>query len=234
MDCVKVLDEILLSDNVVEDFYDKYDNNQEFKNCIDITIPEIKKCEEQKQNNPWHKYNVLKHILYSVGYMNSMTKDLDVSERRILAYTMFFHDMGKPECHIERIKDGVKIDSFFNHNIASTRIAKTTLPKLNFNDDEIDIICKLVYKHDIFMFIKLHSTSSKYHRVLNNDLIIEEINDLNSIGDGKKWLSYLVRIGRSDSLAQNEKMTKESFELLDKFERMLNKIINNCVSSSNE
>lgn len=234
MDYIKLLDDILLSEKVVNNFYERFNNDQGFKNWLDDTIPDVRMCEEQKQNNPWHKYNVLKHILYSVEFMNGMTKDLNDSEKRILAYTMFFHDMGKPECHIERIKDGAKIDSFFNHNIASTRIAKSTLPKLNFNEEEIGIISKLVYKHDIFMFIRLHSTENKYCRVLNNDLINDEINDLNSIGDGEKWLSYLVKVGRADSLAQNEKMTKSSFELLECFEKMLNKIINKCESSHNQ
>jgi len=233
-DYIKILDSIVLSDNVVDNFYDRYNNDSEFQSWINTTIPEVQKCEEQQQNNPWHKYNVLKHILCSVEAMNAMTKDLDDRDRRILAYTMFFHDMGKPECHIERMKDGVKIDSFFDHNIASTRIAEETLPKLNFDKKDISIISKLVYKHDIFMFIRLHSSKNKYHKVLNKDLIMEEIEDLNSIGDGKKWLAYLLKVGRSDNLAQNEKMTKDSLILLDEFKKMLDEIIEKSDNTPNQ
>ena len=225
-DFVKTLDDIILSENVVENFYGKYFNDIDFRNWLDQTIPEVKKCDKQKQNNPWHKYNVLKHILYSVEGMNSLSKGLSPTDRRILAYTMFLHDIGKPESHIERMKDGVLIDSFFNHNIASARIAGEVLPKLDFTKEEVAIISKLVYKHDIFMFIRLHSIESKYHRVLTNDLIREEINDLNSIGDGEKYLKYLIMVGRSDNYAQNEKMTGESLKLLNEFERRLNAIIN--------
>ena len=43
--------------------------------------------------------------------------------------------------------------------------------------------------------------------IVSNELIQEEIQDLNSIGDGEYWLKNLVLVGRSDNMAQNEKMT---------------------------
>lgn len=225
MENINLLDKILLSDNVVDNFYREYKDNNDFKKWLEKNMPEVLKCEDQRQNNPWHKYNVLSHILHSVEAMNTLTKNMDFGLRRMLAYVMFFHDMGKPECHIERIKDGEKIDSFFNHNIASERIARNVLPDLKFSSEEVGIMCKLIYKHDIFMFIRLHSTSNPYHRVLNNDLIKSEIIDLNSIGDGAFWLKNLILVGRADNMAQNEKMTSESLKLLDKFEQMLNQNI---------
>lgn len=225
MDYKELLDKILLSDNVVELFYNEYENNSGFKIWLNHLIPEVENCESQEQNNPWHKYNVLGHILHSVEAMNKLSKNKEFSERKMLAYIMFLHDIGKPECHIERIKDGEKIDSFFNHNIASERIARRVLPSLDFNDNEVEIMSKLINKHDIFMFIRLHSTNNPYHRVLNNDLIQEEINDLNSIGNGQHWLSNLVLVGRSDNLAQNEEMTGSALELLNEFDSRLKSMI---------
>ena len=224
MSQLEILDDILLSDNVVTKFYDKYRNDVAFKSWIDAEIPYVKQCEEQQQNNPWHIYNVLEHILHSVESMNKQTKHLNYSDRRILAYTMFFHDMGKPEAHIERIKDGKLIDSFFNHNINSERIAGEILPKLKFSEEEINVIKKLVYKHDIFMFIKLQKTDNPHWRVLDDSLINSEIEDLNSVGDGEKLLRFLILVGRSDNFAQNEKMTAESLKMLEHFEKMLMKI----------
>lgn len=221
----KLLDSILLSDNVVEKFYDNFNNNIEFKNWLNGFLPEIEACEKQQQNNPWHIYNVLKHILVSVEKMNEQTKSYDEHTRLMLAYTMLLHDIGKPECHIVRNKDGKMIDSFFNHNVASEKIARRFLPKVGFEKKDVDVVAKLVYKHDIFMFIRPFKTNNKYWRVLDEKLIREEIQDLSEVGDGKELLKQLVMVGRSDNLAQNPKMTAESLQLLDKFDQILSNSI---------
>lgn len=217
------LDSIILSNNVVDNFYHNYSNNSSFKNWIDSNIPSIKRCEEQEQNNPWHKYNVLGHILHSVEEMNKLSKHLPYNIRRILSYTMLFHDIGKPNTHIVREKNGVKIDSFFNHNKESVKISGPLLDKLGFNEKDKNIILALIYKHDIFMFITLDKTTNPYHKQLNKKVIDDEINDLNKVGDGKTLLNYLLLVGKSDNLAQNEKMTQKSLLLLDEFKTMLNK-----------
>lgn len=221
MNYSEILDNIILSNEVVNQFHHAYENPQ-MRKWIDETIPQIKLCKNQQQNNPWHKYNVLNHILHSVEEMNNQTINMKKSDRRILAYTMLFHDIGKPFTHLVREKNGMKIDSFFNHNKKSEEIAKEILPKLNFNEEEIKTITKLVYKHDIFMFITLDKTTNPYHKQLDFNLIEKEINDLNQVGDGQKLLGWLIMVGRSDNLAQNEKMTANSLKLLDKFEEMLN------------
>lgn len=221
---IKLFNNILLSNNVVENFYNEYNNNAEFKSWLGKLIPEIEKCEKQRQNNPWHKYNVLGHILHSVEEMNKQTEGMKIEDRKILAYTMLFHDIGKPEKHITREKDGEIIDSFFNHNVASERIARECLTKFGFNEDEINIIAKLVYKHDIFMFIKAYKTKNPHWRVLSEDLVNEEIKDLNQVGNGLELMKWLVMVGRSDNLAQNEKMTQEALALLDKFDEILQRI----------
>lgn len=221
---VNKLNGIILSNNVVEKFYNEYSKNNEFKLWLDSYIPEISLCEKQQQNNPWHKYNVLGHILHSVEEINKQTQNMSEKDRKMLAYTMLFHDIGKPEKHITRQKGGQMVDSFFDHNIASERIVKERLPLLGFKPKEINIIAKLVYKHDIFMFIKSYKTNNPYWRVLSKQLVEQEIEDLNSVGNGLILMHWLVMIGRADNRAQNEKMTAESLELLDNFDKMLNKI----------
>lgn len=220
----ELLDKLLLSSTAVDDFYNEYNNNQQFNKWINQILPEVEKCEQQRQNNPWHKYNVLSHILHSVEEMNKQSVNLSPGIRKMLAYVMFLHDIGKPECHIERMKDGKKIDSFFNHNIASEKIAKRVLPQLGFSEKEVKTMAKLVYKHDIFMFIRVYKTENKYWRTLDDNLIKDEISDLNTVGNGETLLRYLVMVGRADNLAQNEKKTSESLALLDKFDERLDRI----------
>lgn len=212
-------DQIFLSENVVREFYNVYNSSPTFKKEILKILPQIEDCEKQKQNNPWHKYNVLDHILHSIKHMNSLSNHLPEKDRKILAYTMLFHDIGKPACHIVREKNGKQIDSFFNHNIESARIAKEVAPKFGFSEEETAIIEKLVYKHDIFMFIKPYPVSNPHWRQLTYRLINQEARDLNSVGDGIRLLKMLVMVGRADTMAQNEAMT--TFDLFDKFEVMI-------------
>ena len=214
------LNNILLSDNVKEEFY-KALNEKEFEEFLRSNIPEIFDCKDNAQNNPWHIYNILDHILVSVEKMNAQTKEMAEEERKILAYTMLFHDIGKPAKKIQRMKQGKMIDSFIKHNEESEKIAKARLENLGFSGQEKEIIEKLVYKHDIFMFIKPFLSNNPHWRMLSPNLVEEEIEDLSSCGDGEKLLKWLVMVGRSDSLAQNPEMTRESLELLDLFDEMI-------------
>ena len=219
---IKILDDILLSENVLEKFNTACEN-PEFKAWINSILPEIFVCRQTNQDNPWHIYNCYEHILNSVSHMNAQTINLSNETRRLLSYTMFFHDLGKPECKIRRYSTLYKryVDSFPKHNLASVKIAQRVLPSLNFNSREIEIIKKLVEEHDMFMFITLKENNNPYHHVLSKDYIKQKINELNTVFNGEKMLEYLILIARADNKSQNPKMTKGSFELIDKFEKML-------------
>lgn len=220
MENLQRLDEIILSDNVKDRFYQALEDKA-FVRWLEENLPEILICHNTPQNNPWHIYDVLGHILKSVEAINSQTKGMPENERRLLAFVMLFHDIGKPQTKIQRMKNGQLIDSFFNHNVESERIAKERLGGLGFNEEEIKTIAKLVYKHDIFMFIKASPSDNPHWRALTPQLIEEEIADLSSCGDGEKLLRWLVMIGRSDNLAQNPQMIAESLQLVDLFDKMI-------------
>lgn len=223
---IEKLDEILLSDDVVKKFYENYEKS-DFKEELLKILPEIEDCKNTKQDNPWHIYNCLDHILHSVESVNKFSKDMDENTRRILAYTMFLHDIGKPKCYIRRYSKLYKreVDSFFNHNLKSVEIAKRVLPKLNFSENEQKIIELLIKEHDIFMFISLKPTYNQHHKVLDMKLIEDKINSYDQTGNGEELLKMLLMIGRADSSAQNPEMTKSSFELLDAMDNLLNEYI---------
>ena len=227
MEEVFTLDKILLSINVVEKFYNNY-KNEKFKEYLLSVLPEVENCRTQKQDNPWHIYNCLDHILHSVEEMNKLTKGYDLNTRRMLAYTMFLHDIGKPECYIRRFSKlyNKKVDSFFYHNLASEKIAKRVLSKFNFNNQEQSVIELLIHEHDVFIDIKLNSVQNKHQKLLTNDLLNEMADKYNSVGDGQEVLRYLFMVGRADNLAQNPKMTKDSLHMLDVMDNMLENIKN--------
>lgn len=225
-----LLDRILLSENVVNEFNINY-NNLQFKNWLLGLLPEVERCKNLKQDNPWHIYNCLEHILHSVEEMNKQTTSLDLNTRRMLAYTMFLHDIGKPDCAIRRFSKQYnrEVDSFFNHNKAGVRIAKRVLKEFGFTKQEENVILTFIEKHDMFMFITLADDGNKYHNVLTNDLIQDEIDELNKVGNGCKLLEYLIMVGRSDNLAQNPEMTSASLTLLDTMQNMLNTLHNKSI-----
>ena len=69
---IDLLCRILTGDKVVDEFFHQYKSNSSFKKWLDELIPEVSKANEMEQNNPWHIYNVLTHILHSVEEMNKL------------------------------------------------------------------------------------------------------------------------------------------------------------------
>ena len=208
---LELLDEILLSDNIVEKFYFEYDVNEEFKTWLDTTIPDIRKCEEREQNNPWHIYNVLGHILYSVEGINKLSKDYDYETRRLLAYTMFFHDIGKPDtCVFRKNKD-----TFYGHNKRSCEIIEPILPELGFTQKECKQILALVDKHDAFIPV----TNGQIK--LDNKFLDKQVDYFAKFGDGRELMGYLIMVSKSDNYAQNPEMTQESLKVLEQASNLL-------------
>ena len=125
--------------------------------------------------------------------MNKQTANLNIKERKMLAYVMFLHDIGKPECYLRRYSKlyGREVDSFFNHNKSSVKVAERVLPNLGFNNEEIEKMKLLINEHDVFMFLTLEDDGNKYHSVLTPSVVNEMIVKFNQVGDGAKLLNYL-------------------------------------------
>lgn len=224
---INKLDSILLNKNACSLFNKEYESNDEFKSWILTIIPEIKDAYKMKQDNPWHIYDCLDHILHSVEAMNKQNDNLNDKDKRMLAYTMFLHDIGKPQCHLRRFSKlyGREIDSFFNHNKASAEIALRVLPKLSFNDEDIKVMHELILDHDIFINLVLEPSTNPHHVLLTKEYLQNLIQKYNQVGNGLTLVNYLIRVGRSDNLAQNPEMTKSSLILVDKMEEMRRALI---------
>ena len=225
MEHLKQFNKILLSNSFVDDFCKLYYSNPEFKAWLLEILPEVQDCEFQQQDNPWHIYGCLEHILHSVENINNQTKHLDSKTRQMLAFVMFLHDIGKPACHIRRYAQnyGREVDSFFDHNKKSAEIAHRVLGQFGYTGKQAQVMEKLVLNHDIFMFIRLTETNSPFRKKLNDEVFENELKDLESVGDSKELMQYLLYIGRADSGAQNPELTKGSFEVLDAMQNMLDK-----------
>lgn len=84
-----LLDKILLSNNVIDEFYKNYENPS-FKKWILNILPEIEDCKNTKQDNPWHVYNCLDHILHSVENINKLSKGIDPKKNYYWHIQCFF------------------------------------------------------------------------------------------------------------------------------------------------
>lgn len=213
--------QILLSSHVVEEFNLAL-SDPAFIKFLQTNIPEILFCKDNKQNNPWHIYDILNHVLHSVEEINKQTIDLDKDTQKFLAYTMFFHDIGKPECKTTEVKNGVKRDRFFGHNIASEKITKRRIKNFGFSTDDAKIIAILVRKHDDFMVLY----DSYLHAKDNSKVILKflrkEITDLDKLGNGTTLMSYLIMVGVADRKSQNPAMVDKGLKLLAECQVTLN------------
>lgn len=214
MSCVEKLDEILLSSDVTERFFKEYDE-ESFRNYVLDVIPEIEMCRLTPQDNPWHIYDCLRHILKSVEEMNRLSQSLPYKERRMLSYIMLLHDIGKPECRFREysVFFSREVDKFKGHNIASERIARQVLPCLGFSSQEQDIMTRLILDHDIFMSLTLNPTDKK-NTPLDEAFLKNLRMEYDKISCGKDMIGYLVMIGIADNKAQNALLTTQSLRLI--------------------
>ena len=98
-------------------------------------IPEMSPVIDFKHNNPYHCYDVLNHILFSV---ENAVKNVNIR------LAMLFHDIAKPECYTET--NG--IGHFYKHPQRGSEIAKTILLRLRYDHKTIDTATQLILWHD--------------------------------------------------------------------------------------
>jgi tRNA nucleotidyltransferase (CCA-adding enzyme) len=150
------------------------------------------------QCNKYHIYDIGEHIIKSVS--NIIENDL------ILKLTMFFHDIGKPQCFT---KDENGIGHFYGHSEISAQIAGNTMKKLKYDNDMITTVCLLVKYHD-------------YDPETKKNAIKRFVNKI-GVENFDKW--YKVKI--ADILAQNLQYASERLEKLFEVKQLFTEIQNN-------
>ncbi len=106
-----------------------------YRDVIEIFIPEIRNMYGFDQRTPYHKYDVWEHTIHAVG----------VAEKSpIICTTMFFHDIAKPNCFT---LDENGVGHFKNHAFLGAEIANKILKRIKFSSNEINKITKLIANH---------------------------------------------------------------------------------------
>ncbi len=123
----------------------------QFSDIFSTVCPYLKPTIGFNQNNPWHIYTAYEHIVKTVAA---------VKPDPILRWTMFLHDIGKPECYSE---DENGIGHFRGHPLKSAYIAETFLKHLHIDSQSLATITTLIRAHDE----RIIPTEKNVKRLLN-------------------------------------------------------------------
>lgn len=157
-----------------------------------VILPELDRAMETQQYHPHHIYSVGEHILRSLK---------SVEPDKVLRLTMLLHDIGKPDT---LTVDADGITHFYGHAKVSAEMAEKILRRLKFDNDTINMVCRLVMYHD-------------YGNDVEPDARIVR-HAVNKIGEDV--FPLLFQIKYADICAQSDYMREQKLERLEKWKRL--------------
>ena len=122
-------------------------------------LPEFLPAVGMPQKNAHHIFTVDEHILQSVKKAQKCT-ELDKETKILLLWTMLLHDIGKPAALKIAQKNGKY--NFHHHPEIGARMVPKILKRFNFEKNEIRIITRLVYFHEIFISMRTYNASKNW------------------------------------------------------------------------
>jgi len=172
---------------------------REFRDVIEIFIPEITAMFEFNQNTPYHCYDVWEHTLHSVEMIEP---EVD------LRFTMLFHDIGKPKVYSEEIlENGNTLGHFYAHAKYSEEIAAKILNRLKSDNRLL---------HDVRNLVRMHGDQIP----LSKSGIKRKLNKI-----GVELFRKLLKVKRADVLAQSPGLADERIKALKDIEILFDEII---------
>lgn len=154
-------------------------------------IPELHACYGVEQNKKYHKHDVFTHSVLACD-----NTDADI----VLRLSALLHDIGKLQTREEQ--GGGKV-TFYSHEVASARISKRILKRLNFSNDIVNKVVELTYLH-MYNYEPEKWTDSAVKRFIKKSKIQPE--DLDKLDI---FPLFLVR--KADRLANGYTHTEVSF-----------------------
>lgn len=148
-------------------------NGDNWEDILFTLVPELRTMCGFQQNNPYHVYDVWKHTAEALKTAGDDT---------IVALTVLFHDIGKPQCYTED-EDGR--GHFYGHGPVSAGITNLVMKRLKFDEQTIDTVVELVKYHDADLHEKRRSIRTWLDRL------------------GEKQFRRLLEVRRCDVSGQN-------------------------------
>lgn len=162
----------------------------EYPDVIGVVIPEVLPAVGFEQHNPHHCFDVWEH---SVRALSAVPRDW------LLRFTLFLHDLGKPETFF---MDDQGVGHFYHHGQVSERIAQAVCARLRLDHHSQETICRLVRMHDV----NIPLTESGVRRMLRKL--------------GEEDFRRLIQVKRGDNLAQHPAYLQRQ-QWLDQLEQLL-------------
>lgn len=209
----KTYTNILLDDNVMyiltrisqdpifrshfPEFYEKNKYGESVINC--------------QQNTMYHRYGVFKHTLCTIENVGKDTLKFNPHELRILKWTMFLHDIGKPRA---KMINGSGSDSFAGHDDISEMMAAEILDRFYFNEDEKKIILTLIKYHDKYLN--------------EGDLTYDNLSFLaQELGNRKDLFHLLIEVKCADNKAKSIDVYNKFINIQNKYYEFSSDYFNN-------
>lgn len=158
-------------------------------------VPELRTMYGFHQNNPYHIYDVWQHTAEALRA---------AGDDPIVALTVLFHDIGKPECYTED-EDGR--GHFYGHGPVSAAITNQVMNRLKFDGETIGTVVELVRYHDADLHEKRRSIRTWLDRL------------------GEKQFRRLLAVRRCDVSGQNPVCLAERLARIDRLEALLDEAV---------
>lgn len=125
-------------------------------NILDAIIPSYSIIYNQKQNTPWHVYDIFTHTDVALNHSKNYPLESKLA--------ILLHDIGKPKC---KTTDKNGQDHFKNHAIVSEQLAQHILKDLKYDNKTIKKVCTLIRYHDYYIennrsFLRRYITFFQY------------------------------------------------------------------------
>ena len=164
---------------------------------LKVILPEIDLLFDTPQHTPYHLYDVGNHTLKAV---------LSSEQDRILRWTLFLHDVGKP---LVRSTDKNGQDHFYGHEETGAKLARKILTRLRMDKRAEKTICLLIAHHRYDLKTDVVSVRKKAAQL------------------GKENFAMLLKVMEADTLAHSPEAMESRLERLETIKRNFDRILHN-------
>lgn len=174
----------------------------------DYILPEFNVMMKTEQNNPNHKECVGRHCMNALLAFHNKIATQECYQKfnyphklySALSWAILFHDVGKPAM---KTVDEEGIDHFYGHDEEGSKIIRTILKRLKFDNYTVDTVTHLIRWHDY----RYEHTPKAIRRALNKI--------------GGDYIFPLLFVQYSDVLAQSEFNQEEKLLRLDEAKKLI-------------